>query len=247
VVNARDAMPNGGTIIIAARDFEVLARSASDLPPGRYVCLSVTDSGEGMDADTLARATEPFFTTKGVGKGTGLGLPMVYGVAAQSGGRLVLKSEPGRGTTAEIWLPCSAKTTVESGDEPEAAEPIRTRPLVVLLVDDDSLVLDSATAMLEDLGHRVLAAASANEALRLAGEFADIDLVISDHAMPKVTGAQLARTLRTRFPNLPIIIATGYTELPDDIPIGITRLPKPFSQYELELAVNVAVRDPEHV
>jgi CheY-like chemotaxis protein len=246
VVNARDAMPNGGTIIIAARDFEVLAKSASDLPPGRYVRLSVTDSGEGMDALTLARATEPFFTTKGVGKGTGLGLPMVYGVAAQSGGRLVLKSELGRGTTAEIWLPCSTKT-IEKSEEPEAPKPTSVRPLVVLLVDDDSLVLDSATAMLEDLGHRVLAAATANEALRLAGEFANIDLVISDHAMPKVTGAQLAQTLRTRFPNLPIIIATGYTELPDDIPIGVTRLSKPFSQHELEVAVSVAVRDTDHV
>jgi len=246
VVNARDAMPNGGTIIIAARDFEVLAKSASDLPPGRYVRLSVTDSGEGMDALTLARATEPFFTTKGVGKGTGLGLPMVYGVAAQSGGRLVLKSELGRGTTAEIWLPCSTKT-IERSEQPEAPKPISVRPLVVLLVDDDSLVLDSATAMLEDLGHRVLAAATADEALRLAGEFANIDLVISDHAMPKVTGAQLAQTLRTRFPNLPIIIATGYTELPDDIPIGVTRLSKPFSQHELEVAVSVAVRDTDHV
>jgi PAS domain S-box-containing protein len=246
VVNARDAMPNGGTIIIAARDFEVLARSPSDLTPGRYVCLSVTDSGEGMDALTLARATEPFFTTKGVGKGTGLGLPMVYGVAAQSGGRLILKSERGHGTTAEIWLPCSTKTTIESGEEPEAAEPISMRPLVVLLVDDDSLVLDSATAMLEDLGHRVLAAATANEALRLADEHADIDLVISDHAMPNVTGAQLAQTLRTRYPNLPIIIATGYTELPDDFLVDITRLSKPFSQYELEVAVSVAVRNTDH-
>ena len=246
VVNARDAMPNGGTIIIAARDFEVLARSASDLKPGRYVCLSVTDSGEGMDELTLARATEPFFTTKGVGKGTGLGLPMVYGVAAQSGGRLILKSERGHGTTAEIWLPCSTETMTERGEEPEAAEPISMRPLLVLLVDDDSLVLDSATAMLEDLGHRVLAAATANEALRLADEHADIDLVISDHAMPNVTGAQLARTLRARFPNLPVIIATGYTELPDDIPIDVTRLSKPFSQYELKVAVSVAVRSTDH-
>lgn len=224
----------------------MLARSASDLKPGRYVCLSVTDSGEGMDELTLARATEPFFTTKGVGKGTGLGLPMVYGVAAQSGGRLILKSERGHGTTAEIWLPCSTETMTERGEEPEAAEPISMRPLLVLLVDDDSLVLDSATAMLEDLGHRVLAAATANEALRLADEHADIDLVISDHAMPNVTGAQLARTLRARFPNLPVIIATGYTELPDDIPIDVTRLSKPFSQYELKVAVSVAVRSTDH-
>ena len=104
-VNARDAMPDGGPITIAAREEDVAARPARGLAPGDYVCLSVSDTGEGMDEATLARAAEPFFTTKGVGKGTGLGLSMVHGMAEQSGGRLVLKSKEGEGTTAELWLP----------------------------------------------------------------------------------------------------------------------------------------------
>jgi PAS domain S-box-containing protein len=242
VVNARDAMPKGGTIVIAAKERNV-TKVQSGLAPGHYVCLSVTDSGEGMDAATLARATEPFFTTKGVGKGTGLGLPMVHGVVEQSGGRLVLKSELGSGTTAELWLPCAPESAVSRPVAPVEPPPAKSRPLVVLLVDDDSLVLHSTSAMLEDLGHRVLEAASAADALKLMHAHDNVDLVITDHVMPGVSGAELADILRRTWPTLPIVMATGYAELPEGVADRLVRLAKPYSQSEVEGAVSLAMRD----
>jgi CheY-like chemotaxis protein len=209
---------------------------------GRYVCLSVSDSGEGMDAATLARASEPFFTTKGVGKGTGLGLPMVRGVAEQSGGRLVLKSEKHHGTTAELWLPCAAGKPVEKPALSDAPSHVAGRPLFIMAVDDDSLVLNSTVAMLEDLGHRVLQAASAREALALIDAHPGIELLITDHSMPGMSGAELAEIFEKNSPGIPIIIATGFAELPNGIANNLTRLAKPFSQAELELAVSVATR-----
>jgi PAS domain S-box-containing protein len=242
VVNARDAMPKGGTIVIAAKEWNV-TKVRDGLAPGRYVCLSVTDSGEGMDAATLARAAEPFFTTKGVGKGTGLGLPMVHGVAEQSGGRLILKSEKGHGTTAELWLPSAAESAISRPVTPVEPPPGKTQPLLVLVVDDDNLVLHSTSAMLEDLGHRVLEAPSAAHALKLIDVHRDVDLVITDHVMPGMSGAELADILRREWPTLPIVIATGYAELPEGVADRLIRLAKPFSQSEVERAVSVAMRD----
>src|SRR5207249_6678390 len=140
-VNARDAMPQGGRLTIAARLEDIGAGHRSALSAGRYVAISVSDTGEGMDEATLARATEPFFTTKGVGKGTGLGLSMIHGLAEQSRGRLVLKSRVGEGTTAEIWLPVAAEELTEVAKlrpAPPATRPF-TRLLSVLAVDDDPL------------------------------------------------------------------------------------------------------------
>jgi PAS domain S-box-containing protein len=240
VVNARDAMPTGGTIIIGAK--EAVFKNAP--AAGRYVCLSVTDPGEGMDAQTLARATEPFFTTKGVGKGTGLGLPMVHGVAQQSGGKFILKSEKGRGTTAEIWLPCAPSAAADPPalipSMPTVQPALQAR--VVLLVDDDNLVLHSAAAMLEDLGHRVFQAASGREALILLAQHPEIEVLITDHAMPAMTGAELASKAQSDFPSLPIVLATGYAELPRDLAVPLTRLAKPFTQRELENAISQAIR-----
>jgi PAS domain S-box-containing protein len=235
-VNARDAMPNGGSIRILAEAEAVAAGSAIGLPPGDYVRLSVTDSGQGMDEETLARATEPFFTTKGVGKGTGLGLSMVHGLAEQSGGRLTIQSTSGEGTVVELWLPRAAPQEQRRAcGERMAAEAV-TEPLVILAVDDDDLVLRNTVAMLEDLGHQTFAAASAEEALSLI-ERELIDLVVTDYAMPKVTGVQLAQEIRIRRPALPVILATGYAELDQGAADDLVRLSKPFLQHHLAAAI----------
>jgi PAS domain S-box-containing protein len=239
-VNARDAMPDGGSIVVTAQEEIVRRGSAGKLKAGRYVCLSVKDTGEGMDKATLARAMEPFFTTKGVGRGTGLGLSMVHGMSEQSGGRLVLKSRKGDGTTAEIWLPV-AKPAKPAEKERAIADGIsQTRPLVVLAVDDDGLVLMNTTVMLQEMGHKVLEATSGNQALDILRE-QSVDLVITDHAMPKMTGAQLAAAIRAERPGLPIILATGYAELPPGSDAELPKLAKPFGQQELMQAVASAI------
>jgi CheY-like chemotaxis protein len=191
-----------------------------------------------MDEETLARATEPFFTTKGVGKGTGLGLSMVHGMTEQMGGRLTLRSRKGAGTTAELWLPvATASSEVARGPDVLAEEAIETTSLRILAVDDDALVLLNTAAMLEDLGHTVAEAHSAAAALRLLEE-QPFDLVITDHAMPKMTGLQLSNTIKVQWPNVPVIIATGYAELPGTRDIKI--LSKPFTEEELASAIATA-------
>ncbi|WP_354491573.1 hybrid sensor histidine kinase/response regulator [Mesorhizobium robiniae] len=234
-VNARDAMPDGGTILISAREESIGQSQDAGLAPGQYVCLSITDTGEGMDEETLARATEPFFTTKGVGKGTGLGLSMVHGMMEQMGGRLLLRSRKGAGTTAEMWLPVAA-TTSDLAREQDVLSQQTTEvaPLRILAVDDDALVLLNTAAMLEDLGHTVAEAHSAMAALRLLEE-QSFDLVITDHAMPKMTGLQLFDAIKDKWPNVPVIIATGYAELPGAREMKI--LSKPFTEHELASAI----------
>jgi PAS domain S-box-containing protein len=243
-VNARDAMPDGGSIIIAAREEVVAPGHRVDLPPDRYVCLSVTDTGEGMDEATLTRAAEPFFTTKGVGKGTGLGLAMVHGMAEQSGGRLVLKSRLGEGTTAEIWLPISKAPPETAGADHEPAAPAmerETRRLSVLAVDDDSLVLTNTITMLEELGHTVFQATSGKEALDIIRRKDALDLVITDQIMPELTGSQLAEAIRAEYPDLPILLMTGYAEWPQEASPSLPKLAKPFSQEDLAQAIAAAV------
>ncbi|MGH1587300.1 MHYT domain-containing protein [Methylobacterium phyllosphaerae] len=246
VVNARDAMPDGGSITVAARRRSVSGVSADGLAPGDYVGIAVTDTGSGMDEATLSRAREPFFTTKGVGKGTGLGLPMVHGLAEQSGGKLCLTSERGRGTTAEIWLPAVTDETEQLRDGApliKTCEPFgpTLRPLTVLVVDDDPLVLLSTAEMLEDLGHAVIQAASGQQALNALRGNSLIDLLLTDHAMPGMTGVQLAAAVRTERPNLPIILASGYAELAGDTSVALPRLRKPFDQAALQNAINANV------
>jgi PAS domain S-box-containing protein len=246
-VNARDAMPDGGSIVVAAR-VERLTEQKDHLAPGRYVCLSVSDSGEGMDDATLAHATEPFFTTKGIGKGTGLGLSMVHGMSEQSGGRLVLKSSKGKGTTAEIWLPVAIRPAETAAQLSQAAMPVPgedTRSLVILAVDDDALVLMNTIAMLEDLGHTVFEAASGKEALDVLRREKDIDVVITDQAMPQMTGTQLADAIRAERRDLPIILATGFAELPPDAGRHLLKLDKPFRQEELAQAILTAMQRDE--
>ena len=237
-VNARDAMPESGVITITATA-ETVADSAGGLANGEYVRLAVTDTGEGMDEKTLARATEPFFTTKGIGKGTGLGLSMVHGLAAQSGGRLDLRSRLGEGTTVGIWLPSApADAQARPLDRPaDLGFSGELRPLVVLAVDDDALVLTNTAALLEDLGHRVLTARSGKEALERLSSHAEIDLVITDQVMPRMTGLQLREEIGDLRPDLPVLITTGFAEMPADDGQEAPRLTKPFTQRELADAV----------
>ncbi|MGG5811587.1 ATP-binding protein [Falsiroseomonas sp. CW058] len=235
VVNARDAMPDGGEVAITvAERLSSCPGAPPGLLPGPYLVLSVRDSGTGMDEATLARATEPFFTTKGPGRGSGLGLSMVQGLAQQSGGGLALRSTPGEGTVVEIWLPRAAGRPV--GAAPAAApEPPRPQapPRRVLVVDDDPLVAAGTALMLEDLGHRPVVVASAAEALlTLAGD-PRIDMVLTDHAMPGMTGLELAERLRRERPDLPVALATGYADLAAGTSSWLPRLNKPYRQEDL--------------
>ncbi|HYZ61634.1 MAG TPA: ATP-binding protein, partial [Acetobacteraceae bacterium] len=236
-LNARDAMPQGGRLVIAARE-EHVAEAEGDLRPGSYVVLSLTDTGEGMDEATLARCVEPFFTTKGIGKGTGLGLSMVHGLAAQSGGRLLLRSRKGEGTTAELWLPRAEQGNTGLPLPAAQAEPSkRASGLAVLVVDDDALVLSSAAAMLEDLGYKVLTAPSGMEALAIVRAGTAIDVVVADQAMPGLTGVQLAAELGVLRPGLPVLLATGYAERAELVSSGLPLLDKPFGQSALAAAI----------
>ncbi|HEU0097121.1 MAG TPA: response regulator, partial [Rhizomicrobium sp.] len=209
----------------------------AELHPGDYLAIAVSDTGSGMSPDVAARAFDPFFTTKGIGKGTGLGLPMVHGMAEQVHGRLLLESVPGQGTIAEIWLPTTRNSASVSHPGEEAApEPSAPRALTVLAVDDDALVLFNTVAMLEDLGHHVLEAMSGEAALALL-QGNQVDLVITDQAMPQMTGAQLIDTIRAQWPGLPVILATGYAELPAGMAQGTPKLSKPFAEADLAKVV----------
>lgn len=236
-VNARDAMPAGGRIIIDAAMLTVEAGQEAALPPGDYIRLAVTDEGAGMDQDTLLRATEPFFTTKGVGKGTGLGLSMVQGFIQQCGGEMIMDSVPELGTTVALWLPAAREDPCQAPPPPvEAVAGIE--PCVILAVDDDELVLTNTAGMLEELGHTVFQAGSAPDALRMLEE-CTVDLVVTDHAMPGMTGAQLADMIEQTHPGLPVIIITGFAELPADA-TRHPRLSKPFRQSALAEAIAAA-------
>ena len=210
-VNARDAMLEGGTLRITVEAATVGRQHRSKLRPGRYLHLSVADTGVGMDEATLARAVEPFFSTKGVGKGTGLGLSMAHGLASQLGGALTIRSAPGMGTNVELWLPqgemaaTSAKLTAE---QPASAAGNQ----MVLLVDDEDLVRLSTADMLIELGYSVVEASSAEEALRLLNRGVTPDIVVTDHLMPGMSGTELARLLRSDWPSIKVLIVSGYAE-----------------------------------
>jgi PAS domain S-box-containing protein len=240
-VNARDAMPGGGALRISARNADPDHRPAA-LGPGRYVRLRVRDQGVGMDEATLARAREPFFTTKGIGKGTGLGLSMVHGLALQSGGLLHIESKPGEGTTVEIWLQAAEGEARTAAPPHDAAAPAEQTPVTVLLVDDDALVAFGTASMLEDMGHVVIEAHSGAKALGLLEAHPKIDLMITDFAMPGMNGRELAELARGQRPDLPIIIASGYAELPEANALELPRLNKPFTESQLKEVIARALR-----
>jgi signal transduction histidine kinase len=230
-VNARDAMPGGGTLTVALDSAST--GDAQDLDEGRYVRLVVSDTGAGMDDDTLRRAIEPFFSTKEVGKGTGLGLSMIHGLALQLKGALRLFSEPGRGTRAELWLPiANGAVATASVEQPVAAQAVRRRA-TLLFVDDDYLINLSTVSLLEDLGHTVIKATSGPDALSVLQQGKSIDLLITDYAMPGMTGLELAEEARRLRPGLPILLATGYADLPTQTELELPRLSKPYQQRQL--------------
>jgi CheY-like chemotaxis protein len=237
-VNARDAMPHGGLIKISARAEKCTDVMGSKALNEDCVVVSVTDTGEGMDETTLARAMEPFFTTKGVGKGTGLGLSMVHGMTEQLGGRLRLRSKVAHGTTVELWIPTaegvSLGPTIVAAVEPAQSQ---STSLVIVVVDDDRLVLTNTKAMLEDFGHTVLEASSGAQALELIRKTPHVDLVVTDQAMPQMTGMQLAAAMKVEWPDLPVLLVSGYAELPANDVLSIPKLAKPFSLDDLERAI----------
>lgn len=239
VANARDAMPGGGVIKITAAVETTLPRQLAGLASGSYVCVRVVDTGEGMDEQTLSHVVEPFFTTKGVGKGTGLGLAMVDGLVAQSGGKLVLHSALGSGTTVEMWMPVSKDESTACHLGGQSVQDVG--PLDVLLVDDDPLVRANASALLEDLGHRVTTLSAGQEAIDLLARQARFDVVISDYAMPGMNGVELARHIAARYPGLNFILASGFADIPA-LPPGMTRLAKPYSQDDLRQLLLQLVR-----
>jgi signal transduction histidine kinase len=242
-LNSRDAMPHGGRLVISGHYQAGGPDSPQGLQGGHYVCLTVSDTGDGMDEATLKRAAEPFFTTKGAGKGTGLGLSMVHGVAAQSGGAIRIASQLGVGTTVELWLPVSEAAFVAEISPLGASHGDAVRPCRVMVVDDDPLITASTVAMLEDLGHLAIEALSGARALDMLRLGAKVEVVVTDHAMPGMTGSELARQIRQSWPGLPIILASGYAELPNGEDPDLPRLSKPYLQDELAAQIAKALAE----
>jgi signal transduction histidine kinase len=249
-LNARDAMPASGRLTISGAEFTQECETPGQaLRAGDYVLITITDTGVGMDGATLAKATEPFFTTKGPGKGTGLGLSMVHGLAAQSGGLLRIRSELNAGTTVQLWLPRARVPVValtRAGAPPASAALPRAECRQVLVVDDDPLVMTGTAAIIEDLGHMPIEAQSGAEALAKLATGIEVDVILTDHSMPGMTGIQLAARVREVFPDLPIILATGYAELPEDpnAMMRLIKLTKPYSRQEIAAAIHAAMRRP---
>ena len=242
-INARDAMPTGGRLTIETANIpKVPAQLSTELPPGEYVAITVSDTGTGMPPEVLARAFEPFFTTKPPGKGTGLGLAQLYGFAKQSGGTVRIDSRLGDGTTVTVYLPRT--TSARAAPIPEACDPPPRERARILVVDDDDDVRLVAAAMIEEIGYDVVAAASGEAGLRELehGRFA---LLVTDIAMPGMTGVELARRVKTLAPDLPILFASGYAdvqtfgeELADELV-----LKKPFRIADVAARISAALRN----
>ncbi|MDR0278811.1 MAG: response regulator [Paucimonas sp.] len=234
-VNARDAMQEGGRLDISAKLTDIPSGLVKGLIAGRYVCLMVTDNGCGMDESTLKHCMDPFFSTKGVGQGTGLGLSTVQGLAMQSGGAISIASQEGKGTQVSIWLPITEAPVVE--DEACVDLRISSRPLQLLLVDDDEMARNTTAMQLHELGYRIAEAGSAAAAMRLIVDGLVVDALITDQIMPGKAGIELARELRGLLPQLPVLIITGYSALTPAQLQGFGVLAKPFRRAELGAAL----------
>jgi PAS domain S-box-containing protein len=232
-VNARDAMPHGGTLRISAATQRVSAGHRAQLSPGHYVHLSVADTGTGMSEDVIARAIEPFFSTKGIGKGTGLGLSMVHGLAVQLGGALTISSKLSMGTNVELWLPVS-DAAAEAPEVDSSELPLSSGS--VLLVDDEDVVRMSTADMLLELGFTVHEANSGEAALRFLDRGIHLDLLVTDHLMPGMTGVELATQFRMLRPRAPVLVISGFAEA-EGIALNLPRLTKPFRQADLAASI----------
>jgi PAS domain S-box-containing protein len=249
-INARDAMPHGGKLTIETDNVHLDATYAAhntDVMAGDYVALAVTDTGNGMTPEVLARACEPFFTTKEFGKGSGLGLSMIYGFAKQSGGNLKIYSEVGHGTTVRLYMPRHAAEPAAAAAESRAMAPEQPRGgETILLVEDDPLVRNFVALQLRDLGYRVIEAANGPQARDLLDGDAAIDLLLTDVVMPGgVTGLQVADAAKRRRPNLKTLFTSGYTENSivhqGRLDAGVHFLSKPFRRQELATKVREAL------
>jgi len=234
-VNARDAMPEGGSLTVSVGQVSLGPRSTPALAEGSYVRLSVIDTGSGMDEATLARAIEPFYSTKERGKGTGLGLSMVHGLAAQLGGTFVMTSAPGEGTRADIYLPVASNLASVTIRRPMMHNSAVGRPLAILLVDDEDLVCAGTAEMLREMGHSVTDVAGGSEALSAIAAGTKIDAIVTDYMMPRMNGGQLASEVHARHPGLPILVVTGYAG--GDLELDLPQLAKPFRQADLAAAL----------
>ncbi|AIR91181.1 ATP-binding protein [Pseudomonas cremoricolorata] len=232
VVNARDAMPEGGRVQIRAGVADETTVRPAGIVAGQVIWLQVADNGCGMDESVLARCFEPFYSTKAVGQGTGLGLPMVQGLAVQSGGGFTVRSRLRLGTEATLWLPASrAPSLPRESDMPLSQAPLYSAH--VLLVDDEDIVRQATALQLRDLGYQVTEAQSAAQALQLIDQGLALDVLVTDHVMAETTGAELAHQLRQRMADLPILIITGYANLSPTELHGFEVLRKPFRRAEL--------------
>ena len=246
-INARDAMEVGGSLTVETKNVTLTdpPRRPEEPAPGDYVTLSVTDTGVGMTDDVLAHAVEPFFTTKEVGKGSGLGLAQVYGFAKQSGGGIRIDTKVGEGTSVSVYLPRAAnEAPVEESPAPGVIHPVIGNQ-TILLVDDDSAVREVASSILQEAGYRVIEAGSGGAALDVIDTEADIDLLVLDYAMPGMNGGEVARTVRQKRPSLSILFVTGYADLDALKDVGEDRIvQKPFRDDELVLKVQQAIGRP---
>ena len=237
IINARDAMPRGGRLSIATRNTQLdtaYSKRHRDVAPGDYICIGVSDSGEGMNADVVARAFEPFFTTKPIGQGTGLGLSMVYGFTRQSAGHTRIQSEPGHGTTVELYLPRSlgeSDALTETSAAPAPAPAAQQQ--LVLVVEDDADVRRVVVDVLQDMGYRVLEAGDGARGLALLQQADHVDLLLSDIGLPGIDGRQLADAARRLRPQLKVLLMTGYAEKAANnagfLDAGMEMLTKPFT------------------
>jgi PAS domain S-box-containing protein len=241
IINARDAMPGGGSVSVTADNRSVAGDGESGLEPGDYVRIEVRDTGTGIEPEVLEKVMDPFFTTKAVGKGSGLGLSMVYGFAKQSNGAFRIESEVGKGTVAELWLPRAPADAIREVEQPpEQSRTPMDRKLAILLVDDHIQVRSTTAALLTDLGHSVVEAEDGAEAMEvLKTRTCDFDLLISDYAMPQLSGTDFLRQAQRLCPDVPALIVTGYAdaEAIGDRPKGVAILQKPFTAVALETAI----------